>query len=855
MLTMTNNYNNAINASKRIIKAKAELFDVSALVATYTQKDAIKSINIERVGEDNKFFGIGVTHKTNIKLIDVNREINLTTDNYFKIQIGIELNDGSIEYVSFPKMYVTEVNRDENTNELSITAYDVLNKAKTAVINDLGLTKPYTIRNVLEAVGAKIGANNTVIKEINVLNYSNFIGRTHNGMTFTLLNDKNTIKVNGIATSDWASARIAKLSNKLKAGVYSFSVKSSNQKVNYGLWLYDENQNLIGTFAAFYEKTITITKDAYYYNVFINNIIIDNSYDAEFNIMLNEGPVVKPFDLFWFSIDTEYTDGANFEGTENLKDVLTAAAEATQTIYYIDSNDNLVYKRLDRDGEAVKTISKANYITLDSSTNRRLATICHATELGDNVSASKMEKSNKTINIDLGDNELCSIGDVKDELIVENGQAKIIKRIDKVVLNGTQNIGVINGKTYNVFCFDLGNLPVKNIGWELSGLLSNKGKEITRNNAWNHNGEGFAYGDPDSTYYKDLVFYCEETKKMTVEEFKIWLSNNNIQVNYILAMPEEIAFDISGYNLADGVYYGESTQTATPSLNNPSEIVSKETIDANILYAITGTTQYVRDNPFWELREDIAELLEDSKNAICGITINQFNCDWRGDLSLEPGDKIALVTKDDNTVISYLLNDAITYDGGLNQTSEWQYTDDEESESNPNNLGEALKQTFARVDKANKKIDLLVSEVDANNSAISSLQMSTDAINANVQKDINELTNKVNATMTAEDVKIEIQNELTNGVDKVTTKTGFTFDDAGLTVSKDGSEMTTTIDEDGMTVYRDHDEMLKANNEGVIAYNLHAKTYLIVGESSRFEDYEKDGETRTGCFWIGDTEV
>ena len=68
MLTMTNNYNNAINASKRIIKAKAELFDVSALVATYTQKDAIKSINIERVGEDSKFFGVGITHKVNIKL-------------------------------------------------------------------------------------------------------------------------------------------------------------------------------------------------------------------------------------------------------------------------------------------------------------------------------------------------------------------------------------------------------------------------------------------------------------------------------------------------------------------------------------------------------------------------------------------------------------------------------------------------------------------------------------------------------------------------------------------------------------------------------------------------------------------
>lgn len=524
MIAMTTEYYDAINASTRFIKAKAELYNDSALVATYTQNDAIKSITIERVGEDSKFFGIGITQKINIKLIDVNREINLTTDNYFKIQLGIQLSDDSIEYISFPKFYITEVNRDENTNELSITAYDVLNEAKTAILNDLGLTKPYTIKNVIEAVGVKFGANSVVIPE----------------------------------------------------------------------------------------------------------------------------------DIPTFNL--EYTDGANFEGTETLQEVLKAAAEVTQTIYFINSNDNLVFKRLDRDGEAVKTISKANYITLDSSTNRRLQTICSATELGDNVSASITE---------------------------------------------------------------------------------------------------------------------------------------------------------------------------------------------------IGSTQYVRDNPFWELREDIADLLEDAKNAICGITINQFNCNWRGDLALEPGDKIALVTKDNNTVISYLLNDVITYNGGLSQSSEWQYTDDEESESNPNNLGDAIKQTFAKVDKANKQINLVVSEMDASSSDISNLQMTIDTINASVQNELNDLTNKVNAKMTAEDVKIEIQSELANGVDKVTTNTGFTLNDEGLTISKDGREMTTNINEDGMTIKRDNEERLVADNEGVRAYNLHAKTYLIVGESSRFEDYEKDGETRTGCFWIG----
>ncbi|MBO5926034.1 MAG: hypothetical protein J6Q38_00535, partial [Clostridia bacterium] len=570
--------------------------------------------------------------------------------------------------------------------------------------------------------------------------------------------------------------------------------------------------------------TITPTVSGDYYIRY--DVNLNGATHSFWNFYIAEEDIFSGFEPYITAFDTEYTDGANFEGTEILKDVLTAAAEATQTIYFIDSNDNLVFKRLDKDGEAVKTISKANYITLDSSTNRRLATICHATELGDNVSTSKMEKSNKTINVDLGDNELCSIGDVKDELIVENSQAKIIKRIGKVVLNGSEawaGSSYTNDEIYSAYYNTLNNIKYNN-----QPMMSDK----------------FNYMQyPNNSTKVEYISNSGSALRIGVKKsrlgaidlggFKNWLSTNNVIIYYELATPEEIDFDISGYNLADGVYYGESIQEATPSPDNPSEIVNKKAVDANILYPITGTTQYVRDNPFWELREDIAELLEEAKNAICGITINQFNCNWRGDLALEIGDKIALVTKDNNMVTTYLLNDVITYNGGLNQSSEWQYTDDEESESNPNNLGEALKQTFAKVDKANKQIDLLVSEVDTNSGSISSLQMKTDAINANVQKDINELTNKVNATMTAEDVKLEIQSELSNGVDKVTTKTGFTFDDEGLTVSKDGSEMTTTIDEDGMTVYRDSEEMLKANNEGVIAYNLHAKTYLIVGESSR----------------------
>ena len=107
--------------------------------------------------------------------------------------------------------------------------------------------------------------------------------------------------------------------------------------------------------------------------------------------------------------------------------------------------------------------------------------------------------------------------------------------------------------------------------------------------------------------------------------------------------------------------------------------------------------------------------------------------------------------------------------------------------------------------------------------------------------------------MSAEDVTIAIRNEITNGatVTKVETTTGFKFDEEGLTISKSDSQMKTNIDEDGMSIVRNDMEVLNADSDGVTAYNLHAKTYLIMGSTSRFEDYVKNGKKRTGCFWIG----
>lgn len=538
------NHLNKLNSPVRYLQAKVELYNGSTLVATYAYDGDLNGFTIERVGEE-KFFGFGICQKINIKIRDKNRAKNITTANHFRVSMNYV---GGSYVVPFPKFYVTEVHRDENTNELSVTAYDRLYEASTKFVNELALpavveegesSVNYTILQFAETVAGALGLDDAIV-----------IG---NGNPFTTL----------------------------------------------------------------------------------------------------------------------YEGGANFGGGETLREALNAVAEATQTIYYVNNKNELVFKTLDIAGNALLNIDKEKYITLDSKTNRRLANITHTTELGENTFAQTTE---------------------------------------------------------------------------------------------------------------------------------------------------------------------------------------------------SGSTQFVRDNPFWNMREDIATLLSNAIANVGGLTINQFDCTWRGNYLLEIGDKISLTTKDNGVVNSYLLDDTITYNGAYTQKSKWKYADnEEETAATPVTIGEALRQTYAKVDKVNQQIDLVVKETEGFNEKIASIEENAESISASVtelsqvvtenqeavNQEISTLKETASLAITKDQVKIAIEEELSNGVDKVTTSTGYTFGEDGLLIEKSDSEMSTQITEDGMTVYKNDEAVLTANNQGVNAQNLHATTYLIIGENSRFEDFVRDGEARTGCFWIG----
>lgn len=324
----------------------------------------------------------------------------------------------------------------------------------------------------------------------------------------------------------------------------------------------------------------------------------------------------------------------------------------------------------------------------------------------------------------------------------------------------------------------------------------------------------------------------------------IYYMNNNWELVF-----KRLSVHGAPVTVIDKSQYFTLTSESNAVLNSVASVNDLDTAITATDDSIAGVTQFVRSNPFWEARDDIDQIVINALHRVTGLSINQFNCSWRGNFLVELGDKIGMTTKDDKTVYSYLLNDVMTYDGGFRATSQWKYSQSESEQvtHSPTSVSGVIKQTYAKVDRANQRIELVAGNM-------SSILLESNRISASVgdlTQSVNGLAKKVEAAVTAEDVQLQVKEALSDGsITDITTTTGFTFNKDGLTVSKSDTEMTTTISEDGMIVYRGTEQMLTADHEGVNAMNLHATTYLYIGAHSLLQDYDLDGNERTGCFWI-----
>ena len=185
------------------------------------------------------------------------------------------------------------------------------------------------------------------------------------------------------------------------------------------------------------------------------------------------------------------------------------------------------------------TTTNDGYITI-AFTNTTTAQTTYKIEniqLEQSSTASSYEeyKSN-SLTIDLQGNELCSLPNgTKDELVVENGRAKIIKRIGKVVLDGSENYWFMDKELTNTVRFYTSEI-LANKAKQAQPILSNYFVTATSINNINND-------DSESAYVLNRTQPAIRINKSianTLATFKTWLSTHNVEVYYDLETPIDI---------------------------------------------------------------------------------------------------------------------------------------------------------------------------------------------------------------------------------------------------------------------------------------------------------------------------
>lgn len=221
-----------------------------------------------------------------------------------------------------------------------------------------------------------------------------------------------------------------------------------------------------------------------------------------------------------------------------------------------------------------------------------------------------------------------------------------------------------------------------------------------------------------------------------------------------------------------------------------------------------------------------------------------------GDPRLDPGDVISLTDLSGAIASVPVMTILHEFDGGIKTEITAQGQSKTDAYEGP--VQRQSKRTIAKIIKKQKEIEISVAE---SGGKISEILLDVDGIESKVasqEETVGNIQQEMTAVkQSAQDVSIKIQKIIDDGASKITTAMGYTFDDDGMHIAKDGEQINNTVDHTGVHVKRGEEIMLQADANGVIATDVTVRNYLIVGSHARFEDYTDGTDSeRTACFWI-----
>lgn len=214
MINVNTDFLNKQNAAFREVRSKIELYHNSSLETTFNDNDKIVSYEIQKTGDKNKFWGYYVSQRINLKL--VNYSGSISSGWALKPYLGYNTN-----LITYPLFYITEINRNETFNELSVTGYDALYTLAKYNYGNLGLTGAQRPLDILNKICYFINSNynSCVTKRINSGFNTYFDG-------FAADTDLKTVLINCLEVL----GAIAFLNNDNRLTVVSFTSSDSVDK-------------------------------------------------------------------------------------------------------------------------------------------------------------------------------------------------------------------------------------------------------------------------------------------------------------------------------------------------------------------------------------------------------------------------------------------------------------------------------------------------------------------------------------------------------------------------------------------------------------------------------------------------
>lgn len=581
-----------------------------------------------------------------------------------------------------------------------------------------------------------------------------------------------------------------------------------------------------------------------------------------------------------FDNSDTYSTGIVFVYTDGTTTSLFVEKTLEEYSYYLTSAPN-------------KTI---DYIRLNYAYNNYV--LMRDIQLQEGIESTTYEPyQENTLNIDLQGNELCSLpNNTKDELVVENGRAKIIKNVGKVVLNGSEE-WLQDRELTNSFRYYTAKIIHGFNNISLSNYFVNKTIGII--NSVDEQGLTVVNN-------RQLAMRVNKSIATTVAEFKTWLTTHNVIVYYKLATPIEIDLGevetlstfkgINNVSLDANMQTNMTLQYYKPkrAYTIPLNIVqsyedgedfklSQVTYESGELYWNKGDnkndTLYINSaNPYITNQKNIDNIY----NIVNGLEINSLKLKkQRGNPLLDCYDFIEIQTNNSNglaksglfksgimksmssNAITYktLAQNELTYNGKIMQTFDTTITKQAKTTNvSKNNEASLKKYVKSEIDGVKGELTTVVGKVDTidvktNNNYQEILNMFDEYT---PQSDFLELENNVTRIQKDTYTKTEINQKLTNGsVTKVLTTAG-TFDNNGLTIEKTNAKTKGNFNEKGMTIkdatgstdtellFVGYDDIL---NETIVrTKNIKVEKYLTIGKNSRIEDYNNG----TGVFHIGE---